>query len=333
MAAMMYLHAAGAIAAAACGAFGVTLALRRGEAWRLPALLGAGALALLLAGPWLLVALRLLTDPHSVMSWQPPLDAAHAWFTLEQVLLAPYLHRLWPVLAAAQLGLLGLALWRRGREPAAQACLAALGVGVAALLGISLTELVLFERTLLFTLLPWLALVGAGLALLRGRWVLAAALAALLLPQARALQNHYVIGHYDQPWDRLGAELARRAGPADRLVAVGVFEGVATRHYLRAAGRDLPLSLLPLGYEGAFKPMAEDLLQPAGMWLEPDRAAICAALGGATAIWIAGRGPVWDLHRGRLEPVLRGLGAVPLERHDPGSLVLERWSPPACPAG
>ena len=329
---MIWLHATGLVTGATVYVYAFTVLLARravGPATLLP-LLAAGIGGLLLALPWVLVVLDLATSSHSVMSWQPPLTLDHAGFALGQVLLAPYLGRLAPAAILLHLAAFGFAVARCWRHPDFLGGAAALGFALLALLGISLKAPVLFERTALFTLALWLALLAAGLGTLRRPLVLALAL-LLLGVQARALHSHYRFGHAGEPWDEVAAELARRAAPGDLVLPIGIFEAVATRHYLGAAGAGLRLAILPLGYEEPFMPMGRAMLHPEGIWQHPGPAELCAAAAGAQSVWILGRAVVLDSHLPMLAEPLQAAGARPLPPQAFDSLVLAPWSAPRCP--
>lgn len=341
----MALHGTGAIAAAAVFVHaGATLLARRQflDAARLAPLVAAGLGALLLAMPWLLRALAIVADAHTVMSWNLPLTAAEALERVPPVLLAPYLGRLALPSAALHLGALALAVVLCRREPEFFGCLAALGFALLVLVLVSLSvEAILFERTVLFTLIFWLAALAAGLAAIRRPAAVALALALLLVPQARSLENHARMNHYEEYWDALAGRIAAAQRPGEAVIGIGVFESVATRHYLRRAagggagggGAGPALVVIGLGYEAPFLPMARAMLAPRAAWSRPGPAELCAALGAAPGLWIAGRELPSRHVRAELEPMLRELGARPIESQEIGSLHLARWSAPErCPA-
>lgn len=335
MAAMMYLHATGVVASAAVGAYALGVLAARGvlNPARLAPLVGAALGAALLALPWVIVAVGLATRADSVMSWQPPLTAAHAWETVRSMLLAPLLQRLVLPATALQLVLVGIAVAAWRRQPEVLGSLAALLAGLGLMVAISLAEPILFERTLLFAVLPWIVLLAAGLATLRRPVLIALALAPLLALQARGLQNLQSLALHEEPWDRLAAHVASHGGPADAVVAVGVFEAVAADHYLRAVGSARPLAVVPLHYEGPFVPMARAMLHPRVVSRDPAPGEVCAALAGGAAWLLARDAPgLWEAEGPRLGAILAAAGARLEGEQRFGKLALQRWTG-GCGAG
>lgn len=332
------LHGTGVVAVAAVFVYAGATLLARGQILsltRLAPLVAAGLGALVIATPWLLWAIAILDVPRPIIAWMPPVTVAEAFDRIKDVLLAPYLTRLAVPVAALQLGALAVVVALCRREAEFLGCLAALAFALLAFPVIALLiEHVLFERTLLFTLVFWIPLLAAGLGAIRRPAVAALALLLILAPQARSLAIHARMNHYEEYWDLLGERIAAAARPGEALVGIGVFEAVAARHYLRrAGGAELPLAAVGLGYEAPFLPMARAMLAPRAAWVRPGAAELCAALGTVPGLWIAGRGKAGADSRAALEPVLRQLDARPTGSWRIGSLRLTHWTAPErCPA-
>jgi hypothetical protein len=331
---MMYLHATGLIAAASVFVYAFTVLLARGDlaVRRLLPLLAAGTGALLLAAPWIEVALGLLTDDDTVMSWQPPLTFAHGWTMVEQVLLAPYLSRLALPAGLLHAGLFGWAAWRLRGNAEALGCLVALGFALLSTVLISLAMPIMYERTILFTLALWLAVLAGGLGTIRRPLVMALVLLPVVLLQARALQNHYRVGHYAMPWDTVARHVRLAAGPDGAVLAIGVFDAVVLHHYMEAGGASPAFGVMPLGYEAPFTGMASAMLPDAAVWHEPTAGDLCRAFGDAGRIWIVERNRKRDPRRDNMEAALRANGSERVDVEIFEDLVAEQWSPQRCSA-
>ncbi len=336
-AALVHVHATGVFAAASLFVFGIiTLAAARRLSWAsfLPFLLAA-VLGAILALPALAVAALQALDPASPISWATPPALAEALATYRGVLLAPYLTSLAIPVSAFQAAVLLASLLALRRNPQAFGLLAALGFALATLFLASFVVPMLFERTVLFALAPVFALIAGGIGLLgqrRGVAVTAAAALVLLATQARALQNHYRINHYDEDWDRVAALMAEHGRGPDAAVALGGFEAMALRRYLDRADPGTPVVALVLEHETRLARLLRDMEAADAIWAAPSAEALCARFPRAEAIWTVGRrfltrpsplGPA-------LSAALTDAGARREEGWNIGGVMLERWSALRC---
>jgi hypothetical protein len=330
-AAMIWLHATGLVAGASVFVYAGTVLWARGAfaPARLVPLAAAGLLGLLLAAPCIAFFAGIVLDKGSAMSWQPPLSAADAATVMGDLFLAPYLSRAALPVAALQIAAFGLALASRRREPEFLGCLAAFAFAPLVTVAISLVEPILFERTLLFALVPWTAMLAAGIGAIRRPSLAALAGLALLVPAARSLHNEYRIDEHEEPWDAVGRHLATAARPGDTLLAVGVFEAVAAHHYLREAGGAVQVTVAPQHFEATFVPMARAMLRPRAILAEPTPAELCTALGDGAA-WLVARRDAGRRVREAIAGRLREAGAEPREVLAFGQLSVSHWSAPRC---
>ena len=338
-AASMALHDTGPVAAACVFAYAGVVALRTAgqPSPRLRMLAAAGLGAVALALPALLAILEVAGDPANNASWIMAPGWEMSWVLTLSVFAAPLDGmRAVPVpllggcvvFGALSLGFaLRWALQRARTEPDAAGMLAGLVVSLALMIGLSQAVPVLLERTLMFSLVFFVPLLGAALAAMSAP-LRAAALAVVALAQAPGLALVLSGDQRGQDWQALAAVLHQQAAETGWPVVVASgFDAAAVERYLSTADPAQPrVSITPnLGgrLSEAFARLATSATPlPQNI----DSSALCHALGqpGGVLLLIRDAPP-----RPPMQPVISRLltaaggvadGGIVLE-----ALAVQRW--------
>jgi len=150
---------------------------------------------------------------------------------------------------------------------------------------------IFLTRTLLYVMVPFLVLVAAGIASIRSlgaRWLVGAIAAALL---AGGLREYYTT-RTKEPWPRIAALVAARAGARDVVLTVPNYAAIPLRYYLpdrslpRGTLRPLPAefpavtaSPIPTGVRGAPQMTGADLESARGTLAEARKVLLVARAG------------------------------------------------------
>lgn len=194
--------------------------------------------------------------------------------------------------------------WRLRREPLMLGALTALlALPPLATLAFGVVRPLFLAKQFIWTAVPFFVLAGIGVAAIRRRWLLVAALAIVLVEGAAKL-DRYFEAQTRRDWRGLTAALVRSAPPAARIfVGPEGFRRVMN-YYLDRQGvpaGDIVLEGLPHGSDGAA--LAEALRSRGTVWLvvNPDTEPAVEALARRLAVVseVAAEGPI-RLYR--LEP-------------------------------
>ncbi len=338
-AAAMMLHDTGPVAVACLFAYAGVAALRspgpRLPRLRMLAAAGMGALALAL--PALLAILEVAGDPLNNAAWIVAPGWEMSWVLTLSVLAAP-LDGL-QVVPAPLIGgcvvfgalSLGFALrWavRQARADAdAAGMLAGLLLALALLIGLSQAVPILLERTLMFSLVFFVPLLGAALAAMPAP-MRAAMLAVVALAQAPGLA--LVLGGdlHGQDWREVAAVLHREAVRTGWPVMVaGGFDAAAVERYLPAGDPARPVVSITPALGGrvseAFARLATGA-EPLPQGMDGD--ALCRLLGqpGGVLLLVRDASPRPPMHP-VISRLLTEAGGMPDGATVLGNLEVERW--------
>ncbi|MBV1799242.1 glycosyltransferase family 39 protein [Siccirubricoccus sp. G192] len=329
---MIHLHFTSIFAAATFHVYALALLAQRRSpvaAW-LP-VFASGLGGLLLAAPVLWLALAIAGNTTGAAYWMPVPGPQEAWLEFRNALLAPQLERIALPGALLSLLALGSCLWVGRRNPQIRALSVAFVFAVAAVWGISQVTPILMDRTILFTLALYLAVLAGGLASFRRPLLVALVVVAALAPQAKGTLNHLrSTTFYGEAWDSLAAQLDREARPGEAIMAIGAFEAVALDYQFRNGGTLRTTVAVGDAEQGvntvAIRLMTDAVALPGSLL---GRKTLCQAVGGAPAIWLVSReiAAYPEFYAG-VERVLRETGSLPLSLDTHGTLMLQRWSAP-----
>ncbi len=195
---------------------------------------------LLLWSPWLL---PFVTQAAGVDRefWIPKPTAAAVWTVIKSFLSAmlPPLHGWANAIWAGYAGLLALALVRLRRRPTLLALLTILfATPIIGELLVSLRRPIFHDRTLIWATLPLYLLLAAGVAGLRRRPLILAALAGITAVNLISLLQYYV-NFQKEEWGPAAGYVAAHAEPDDLLLFNATWVQIPFDYYFRAY--DLPV--------------------------------------------------------------------------------------------
>ena len=298
----MLVHNTGPFAVVSVFVHGGVMVLWGPRPWvrRLAAFGAAGMGALIVAAPALLVAAAVAADPGNNAGWIPVPD----WALAVQVTLAVYavpLAGIRGLPAPLVLGgfltaalIVGVVVVRAARHAPSRtdavAMLAAVGAAVLTLYGVSQVVPIMIERTLLFSLVFFLPLLGVTLAGMPV-WARGTMLAAMLAVQAPGLAKVYGPARHGQDWRGIAAELQHDVAQTGwPVVVVSGFEAIAIDRYLPVGDPARPsLSVTPNVGARLDAAMARLATSAAPIPQDSTGAGFCTALQSAGA---GGRGGV-----------------------------------------
>jgi len=342
-AAAMALHDTGPVAVACVFSYAGTVALRTAgpRLLRLRVLAAASLGAVALALPALLAILQVAGDPANNASWIIAPGWEMSWVLTLSVFAAPLDGmKMVPVPLLGGCVLFGaLSLWfalrwavRHARADAGAAgMLAGLLVSLALMVGVSQVVPILLERTLMFSLVFFVPLLGAALAAMPTP-LRAGALAVVALAQAPGLALVLNGDRHGQDWQALAAVLHQEAVATGwPVVVAGGFDAASVERYLPAGDPARPrVSITPdLGgrLSEAFARLATGA---APLPLDTDSGALCRVLGqpGGALLLVRDTPPRPPMHPA-ISRLLTAAGGVPDGGMVLEDLAVERW-PGAC---
>lgn len=343
----MLLHNTGVMAAGCVFVYaGVVAVARPGARLRRLAALGlAGAGALAVGLPQLLAMRAVVADGANNASWIPVPDAVMTLQVALSVFAVP-LQGIRPLpggavlaafaAAAAVSGLaLGWGVWHARRNADAAGMVAAVLVAVGGLYGVSQVVPVLLERTLLFSLVMFVPLLGGALASVAPP-VRIGALALLLLVQAPGWAAVFGPARHGEDWAGFAA-LARRevAQSGWPVVAMGGFEAVSLDRYLPPGDPARPaVSITPTTGARLTEPVTRLMAGAVPIPQGADGAALCRALDGAGrgaggVLLVVRHSAVLPEMEAAVATMLRSAGGTRAATAEPdpagGGLALQRW--------
>ena len=335
----MALHNTGAVAALCVFIYAGTAALHRPgpRVQRMGALVAAGLVALVLAAPSLLAIAGIAGDKENNAAWIPVPDGLTSALIELSVHALPFgTFRILPlslIPICAALGALIIALavgwgmWKARASADAAGMLAGMASAILLLHGASQFVPILVERTLMFSLVFFIPLLGAAMAAVPvpGRMALLTTVLGLQMPVLLAVLGP---GRHDQDWSalatRLQHEVAATGWPV--MVLCG-FEAVSLERYLPAGDPARPVvSITPdLGarlVEEATRLMSDATPLPQNV----DAATLCGVLGHQDGVLLVLRAsPLLPDMRFAANRVLTAAGGTSHGETDLGKLGFERW--------
>jgi len=315
----MTLHNTGAIAALCVFIYAGTVALHRPgpRAQRMGALVAAGLGALVLAAPLLLAIAGIAGDKANNAAWIPVPDGLNSALIALSVYALPFgtFHivplALVPIGIAAGLMVIASAVgWGMLKAQAsadAAGMLAGMASAILLLHGVSQFVPVLVERTLLFSLVFFVPLLGAALAAVPvpRRTALLVTVLGLQMP---ALATVLGPGRHEQDWSALATKLQQEvAATGWPVVVLCGFEAVSLERYLPPGDPARPaVSITPdLGarlVEGATRLMSDAVPLPQNT----DAATLCSILGHQDGVLLVLRASPNTVHLSVWRPYITG---------------------------
>ncbi len=336
---MFWLHHTGAVAGACVFVYGGVVALHhRGALLRRCIVLGiAGLLGLVAGAPALLSILSIAGDATNNASWIPVPDwfLAGLFMTTTWTSSYPALHAYGDYIALQGfgLGVLVIAVTvamaaRLLRQHADSAGLLAASIAAIVLMtAISQRVPVMVEKTLLFSLVFFLPLLGAAIAALprAGAALLAGVVVVLQMP---GLCMAYAPARHGEDWPGLSATLQPLVAETGWAVVVrSAFDGAALERYMPPASPARPLvSITPRIGAALNRVVASRMTGAVPVSEHASVAELCAVLGNRRGVFLIDRrNPVLDTQRAPATALLTAAGGHLEAEPMVGSLILQRW--------